>query len=115
MRKKIIAGNWKMNKNYDDGIKLVVDVLMKLGNTNGTTVIFASPFIHLKEVCKLSLSRKNTFGAAQNCYWEQNGAYTGEISVDMIKSCGAHFVIIGHSERRQYFSETDEQLAKKVN
>jgi triosephosphate isomerase len=114
MRKKIIAGNWKMNKTFDEGIQLVNDVLVRLNNEE-TLVIFAPPFIHLKKVSELIAGKKNVFSSAQNCYWEKSGAYTGEISVAMIKSCGAEYVIIGHSERREYFNETDEQLAKKVN
>jgi triosephosphate isomerase len=114
MRKKIISGNWKMNKTFDEGVKLVNDVLAKLDNKN-TIVIFAPPFIHLKKISELIAGKKNVFSGAQNCYWEKSGAYTGEISAAMIKSCGAEYVIIGHSERREYFNETDEQLAKKVN
>jgi triosephosphate isomerase (TIM) len=113
MRKKIIAGNWKMNKSFDEGVQLVNEVLSRLNNKD-TIVIFAPPYIHLKKVSELITDKKNVFSAAQNCYWEKSGAYTGEVSASMIKSCGAKYVIIGHSERREYFKETDEQLAKKV-
>ncbi len=114
MRRKIIAGNWKMNKTFDEGVQLVTDVLSRLDNKD-VVVIFAPPFIHLKKVSELIGGKKNVFSSAQNCFWEKSGAYTGEISAAMIKSCGAEYVIIGHSERREYFNETDEQLAKKVN
>ena len=114
MRKKIIAGNWKMNLTFDEGVQLVNNVLAKLDGRNNAVVVFAPPFIHLKKVTELIAGKKNIHSGAQNCYWEKSGAYTGEISAGMIKSCGADYVIIGHSERRQYFNETDEQLAKKI-
>ena len=114
MRKKIIAGNWKMNKTYEEGVQLINDVLTKLDSTKDAIVIFATPFIHLKKISELIAGKKNVYSAAQNCYWEKSGAFTGEVSAAMIKSCGAEYVIIGHSERREYFKETDEQLAKKV-
>lgn len=120
MRKKIIAGNWKMNKTYFEGIELVKDVVKilksqppKLGEDE-LHIIFGTPAIHLFG-CK-QLIRENTqmSVAAQNCYFEKSGAFTGELSPEMIKSTGASFVIIGHSERRSIFGENDEMLAKKV-
>jgi len=117
MRKKIVAGNWKMNKSHDESVKLVNETLQLLANENigDTIVIFSPPFTALERVGSLIHNRKNIFSAAQNCYWEKSGAYTGEISTTMIKATGASYVIIGHSERRQYFNETNEQLALKVN
>ena len=117
MRKTIIAGNWKMNKNVNESVTLVQETLelLKNENTGETVVIFCPPFLSLEKVSSLVAGMKNVFSSAQNCYWEKSGAYTGEVSAAMIKAVGAGYVIIGHSERRQYFSETNGQLAKKVN
>jgi len=112
MRKKIVAGNWKMNTTLSEGIELAREV-NKLVENNPTnvTVIVAPPFIHLAEIKKL-LTR--VYLSAQNCASESRGAYTGEVSVEMIKSTGAQYVIIGHSERRSYFKEDNETLLKKT-
>jgi len=117
MRKKIVAGNWKMNKSYDEGIALIEETIKLLDaeNVKDTEVIFCPPFIHLHKAAKLVKDKKHVSTGAQNCYSEESGAYTGEVSAGMIKSSGAEYVIIGHSERRQYFGETNQQLAKKVN
>lgn len=112
MRKNIVAGNWKMNKTLQEGIELAKSVNEKV-TENDTLVIFGTPFIHLTEVAKV-ITKKNVFLAAQNCAVEASGAYTGEVSAEMIKSTGATYVIIGHSERRAYYGETDEILNKKV-
>ena len=115
MRQKIVAGNWKMHKTLEEGITLVKDVLKDLPVlAENHTVIFGTPYIHLKETGALAHARQGVYVAAQNCHTEESGAYTGEISVPMIKSIGTQYVIIGHSERRQYFSETDETVAKKT-
>lgn len=114
MRKKIVAGNWKMNKSFPEGMQLIDDVL-KVETPVSVVKIFATPFIHLTEAAR-KLSARTDFGlAAQNCHHLSNGAYTGEVAAEMIASTGAHYVIIGHSERRQYFQESDELLAQKVN
>lgn len=117
MRKNIIAGNWKMNKTPQESTQLVEETLQLLAKDNigETIVIFCPPFIALERVAGLVKGKKNIFAAAQNCHWEKSGAYTGEVSAAMIKAAGAAYVIIGHSERRLYFNETNEQLAKKVN
>ena len=117
MRKKIIAGNWKMNKTIPESRKLVQETMEMLNNKSfgETLVIFCPPFTSLEEVSSLVKDKKNIFSAAQNCHWEKSGAYTGEVSAGMVKDTGALYVILGHSERRQYFAETNEQLAKKVN
>lgn len=120
MRKKIVAGNWKMNKTYFEGIELVKEVVNILKenppklNEDRLHIVFGTPYIHLF-ACK-QLIRDNTQMSisAQNCYLENSGAYTGEISAEMIKSTGASFVIIGHSERRSIFKEDDQTIAKKV-
>ncbi|MEO6167565.1 MAG: triose-phosphate isomerase [Chitinophagales bacterium] len=117
MRKNIIAGNWKMNKTLQESTQLVEETLQLLAaeNLGETLVLFCPPFIALEPVAALIKGKKNIFAAAQNCHWEKTGAYTGEISAAMIKATGATYVIIGHSERRLYFQETNEQLAKKVS
>jgi len=112
MRKKIVAGNWKMNKNLLEGIDLAKDINNQFDN-NDVLVILCTPYIHLTEVRKV-ISKKLLFLGAQNCASEKSGAYTGEVSVDMIKSTGAEYVIIGHSERRSYYHEDDALLNKKV-
>lgn len=115
MRQQIVAGNWKMNKTLDEGLELVKSVLDKVEQRPRGPVVFATPFPYLQAVAKMLKVRKGFHLAAQNCHHEEKGAYTGEVSVDMLASVGADYVIIGHSERRQYFKETNEQLARKVN
>jgi triosephosphate isomerase len=117
MRKKIIAGNWKMNKTAKEAVELVDEVMkiISTANVGETQVVFCPPFTALETVSQSLNGRPGFFSAAQNCYWEKSGAYTGEISAPMIKASGASFVIIGHSERRQYFGETNSQLAKKTD
>lgn len=112
MRKNIVAGNWKMNKSLQEGIELAKAVNEKV-TENSTTVIMCTPFIHLSEVSKV-ITKKNVALGAQNCANKESGAYTGEISVDMIKSTGATYVILGHSERRAYYGETNALLAEKT-
>lgn len=113
-RLNIVAGNWKMNKTYEEGHELVKAVVDKLSPSD-VRVIFGTPYIHLKQVSNTIREISNVHLAAQNCHQEEKGAYTGEISVDMLKSVGAEFVILGHSERRAYFNESDELLAQKTN
>lgn len=112
MRKKIVAGNWKMNKNLQEGIELARSVNNQVSGTD-VTVVLCTPFIHLAEIKKI-ISREALFLGAQNCASEESGAYTGEVSAEMIKSAGASYVIIGHSERRAYFNEDNPTLNKKV-
>jgi triosephosphate isomerase len=112
MRKKIVAGNWKMNKNLQDGIELAKTVNRQVED-NDVIVVLCTPFIHLTEVSKV-ITKDSLFLGAQNCASESSGAYTGEIAADMIKSTGADYVILGHSERRSYFKEDDALLNKKV-
>lgn len=113
-RRKIVAGNWKMNKNYQEGKTLANSVVEHL-TADDVLVILGVPYIHLKSVSNIIKSISNVRLAAQNCHQEESGAYTGEISAAMLASVGADFVILGHSERRAYFGETDELLAKKVD
>ncbi len=112
MRKKIVAGNWKMNTSLNEGVKLAENVNSKV-DVDNVTVVLCTPFIHLTEV-KKTITKAGLFLGAQNCADKESGAYTGEVSAEMVKSTGATYVILGHSERRSYYGENDELLAAKV-
>lgn len=114
MRKKIVAGNWKMNMDYAEGISLFSEIvnMVRDEKKGDQQAIICAPFIHLNSLAKLGGTTVHI--GAQNCHQNASGAYTGEISAKMIKSVGCRFVIIGHSERRQYFAETDALLAEKT-
>ena len=114
-RKQIVAGNWKMNKNFQEGMQLASDIATKMPLTDEVVVILGIPAIHLQAVGNLVKNFSGIKIAAQNCHQEEKGAYTGELSADMLTSVGVEYVILGHSERRQYFNETNELLAKKVD
>ena len=111
--KKIVAGNWKMNKTLNDGLSLISSVI-EGDLPSDVLVIFGTPYIHLNEAKKLVGNKPNIGIAAQNCHHEDKGAYSGEISIEMLKSIGIEYVIVGHSERRQYFGETDQLVGIKV-
>ncbi len=113
MRKKIIAGNWKMNKNLSESISLISGIKNGIPQNVGAEVIVCPPFTSLETVHSLIEDAPISLGA-QNMYFENNGAFTGEISADMLKSVGCKFVILGHSERRHIFGETDEIVNKKI-
>src|SRR5476651_720475 len=117
MRKKIVAGNWKMNMDYNEGLTLFSEVInmMKDEVTGSQTAVVCSPFIHLHSLAQLAKGYAKVAVGAQNAHQAESGAYTGEISAKMIKSVGASYVILGHSERRQYFGETNALLAKKTD
>jgi triosephosphate isomerase len=117
MRKKIVAGNWKMNKNYTDGISLFSEVLnMAKDELHGNQqVIVCAPFILLNSLTQLGKGASQVSIGAQNAHQEDSGAFTGEISTVMLKSIGVEYVILGHSERRQYFGENNSLLAKKTD
>lgn len=114
MRKKIVAGNWKMNTTLQEGVALARDVNEALKNVSPKcSVIIAVPFTHLASINAVIDQNKLGLGA-ENCADHKSGAYTGEVSASMVSSTGATYVILGHSERRQYYGETSETLKEKV-
>ncbi|MGJ1267700.1 triose-phosphate isomerase [Sphingobacterium spiritivorum] len=117
MRKKIVAGNWKMNLDYQSGVSLFSEIvnMVKDEVIGQQEVVVCSPAIHLYSLGQLAHTAVNVSVGAQNIHQAESGAYTGEISAAQVKSVGAEYVILGHSERRAYFGETDELLAEKVN
>ncbi len=114
MRKKIVAGNWKMNKTISEGIEIINEFkkLIETRPAKDVQIVIAPSFIHLTEFA--SLIKGIAFLGAQNCGDEENGAYTGEVSAPMLKSAGVDYVIIGHSERRQTYHESDSVINKKI-
>jgi triosephosphate isomerase len=109
----LIAGNWKMNKTVGEAVDLVRELKNSVAGVKGVEVAVAPPFTALYAVRK-ELEGSSILLAAQNLYWEEKGAYTGEVSPLMLKEVGCHYVIIGHSERRQYFGETDATVNKRL-
>ena len=114
MRHKIVAGNWKMNKNLQEGVELAKELnTMLAADKPNCDVVICTPFIHLASVAQVL--DQNVIGlGAENCADKASGAYTGEVSAEMVKSTGAQYVILGHSERREYYHETPEILKEKV-
>jgi triosephosphate isomerase len=114
-RRKVIAGNWKMNKTVSEALALVRELKGLVASLPGDRVeiAVAPPFVSLQAVAKV-LEGSAVKLAAQNCHWEASGAYTGEVSAPMLKDVGCAYVIVGHSERRQYFGETDETVNKRT-
>ena len=117
MRKKIVAGNWKMNLDYNEGLSLFSEIVNMVHDevTGPQQVVVCPPFIHLHALVQLGAGAGKAAIGAQNAHQEEAGAYTGEVSARMIKSAGAAYVILGHSERRQYFGESNALLAKKTD
>lgn len=117
MRQKIVAGNWKMNNTLNEGLKLTTEIVNMVADEvrGDVKVILAPPFVLMSQVKNLIKGVDKIYLSAQNCNENVSGAYTGEVSAAMISSIGATHVIIGHSERREYFNETNAQLAKKVD
>ncbi len=112
MRTKMVAGNWKMNKNLQEGVALATELKEQVKNPK-CEVVIGTPFIHLATVCEL-LKDSSIKVAAENCADKEKGAYTGEVSAEMVASTGAQYCILGHSERRAYYHETPEILKEKV-
>ena len=114
MRKKIVAGNWKMNLNYDEVGSLVDEILTLHSSDNNVEVILSPPFVYLDKVIRSCANHDHVLVASQNCSEYNNGAYTGEVSASMLNSMGVNYVIIGHSERRSVFNESNENLNLKI-
>ena len=114
MRKNIVAGNWKMNKTLQEGVALATELNAALADAKpNCDVVIGTPFIHLASVVS-AIDTTKIGVAAQNCADKESGAYTGEISASMVKSTGANYVILGHSERRAYYGETAATLKVKT-
>jgi triosephosphate isomerase len=113
MRKKIVAGNWKMNTSISKGEQLSAEIAEKSKNVKGVLLIVAPPFTHLTTVAG-KLDGSQVALSAQNCAAETSGAYTGEVAASMVADTGAKYCILGHSERREYYGEIDETLNKKL-
>ena len=115
MRKKIVAGNWKMNTTVPEGVELAKEVVKEAASLSSEVkLIVGVPFTHLASVAA-ALEGSNVELSAQNCADEVKGAYTGEVSAKMLASLPVKYVILGHSERREYYGETNEKLVKKIN
>lgn len=112
LRKAVIAGNWKMNKTPEEA-KELISAIAPLVKDAGCDVIACTPYVDLCPALKTAEGTNIQIGA-ENCHWEKSGAFTGEISAEMLHSMGVNIVIIGHSERRQYFGETDVTVQKRV-
>ena len=116
MRKQIAAANWKMNNTLEEGTILLNEIISSGVQVNDNqSVIFAIPFPYLISANQQLENTSNMFVAAQNCHNKTSGAYTGEVSVDMLASINIQYCVVGHSERREYFSESNQQLAEKVD
>lgn len=117
MRQKIVAGNWKMNLDYNEGLSIFSEIINMVNDevTGKQSVIVCCPYTYLHNLSQLAKNQPKVLVGAQNCHQEEAGAYTGEISARMIKSVGATYVILGHSERRQHFDENNFVLSQKVS
>ena len=113
MRKPVIAGNWKMNKTVAEAVALASEIKERVAGVENVRIIVCPVFTAVKSVADV-LKGSNVKVGAQNMYWEASGAYTGEVSGEMLLEAGAEYVILGHSERRQYFGETNETVNRKL-
>jgi triosephosphate isomerase len=114
MKQRIVAGNWKMNKNYNGAVSLLDDVLAKYDSGSDVKVIVAPPAIYLSEFSNRVNGSENFALAAQNVSSEKNGAFTGEVSAEMLSSLHIQYCLVGHSERRTYYNESNSDVNKKV-
>jgi triosephosphate isomerase len=115
MRKNIVAGNWKMNLNREEGIKLVEEVISLVSSDNNVEVVFSPSFLYLHKVNKMCANDNLLQTASQNISHNESGAFTGEVSAQMVNSLNVKYTILGHSERREYFNETNIELKQKVD
>lgn len=116
MRTQIAAANWKMNLTFQQGEKLLDDILTaEIKLKDHQKAIFAVPYPYLTMARSEVADEKNYYAASQNCYHKKSGAFTGEVSVEMLHSLNINYCVVGHSERREYFNETNAVLAEKVN
>ncbi len=116
MRKQIAAANWKMNLTLQQANALLEELIaIPHSLSENQEAVFGIPFPYIIPIANKFESKKNVYVAAQNCYNKKSGAYTGEVSAEILKSVGTYYVIIGHSERREYFNESNEMLTEKVN
>lgn len=114
MRRSIIAANWKMHKSIDQGLAFIKALKEKYPKTHPVEVVVCAPFTMLFSLAEKAIGSSIAIGG-QNLFWEPKGAYTGEISGEMLIDAGCEYVVIGHSERRQYFHETDDDINKKIH
>src|SRR5437764_1133016 len=114
MRKKIVAANWKMNMTQADSARFVKSLLTNLGEITDVDVVIVPPFTAIAKVIEALGNTQNVKVGAQNMYWEKNGPFTGEISAALLRDLFVQFVVLGHSERRRLFGETDEMVNRKV-
>ena len=114
MRKKIVAANWKMNMTQAESARFVAAVLVELGDLSDVEVVIVPPFTAIAKVVEALGSSQNMKVGAQNMHWEHNGAFTGEISAALLRDLFVRYVVLGHSERRTLFGETDEIVNRKV-
>jgi len=112
-KKPFIAGNWKLHKTISEAVELTKKINQAVGKEKNAKIAVIPPFTALSEV-KKELSKSQVQTGAQDVFWEESGAYTGEVSSSMLKEAGCDFVVVGHSERRQYFGDTDERVNKKI-
>src|SRR5437870_6029467 len=114
MRKKIVAANWKMNMTQTESARFVESILLNLGEITDVEVVIVPPFTAIAKVTEALGKAQNIKLGAQNMYWEKSGAFTGEISAALLRDLFVHYVVLGHSERRTLFGETDEMVNRKV-
>jgi len=113
MRRPFFAGNWKLNKNLQEALALATGLKRRLAEEDGADLAVCPPFVYLADVVDVFRDTNVAVGA-QDCYWEESGAFTGEVAPGMLKDIGCDYTIIGHSERRQFFGETDETVNQKI-